>query len=72
MDQWDAGMENNSRRLVLSNEVREALALMVVAIFLIVISYLLTAFIMQVLPFPFGSLEDFSACCSRLQANPDL
>ena len=64
-------MENKSRRLVLSSEVREAFALMVVAIFLIIISYLLTAFIMQVLPFPFGSVEDFSACCVGLQGNPD-
>ena len=71
MDQWDAGMENRSRRLVLSSEVGEALALMVVAIFLIVVSYLLTALIMQVLPFPFGSLENLSSCCSGLQAIPD-
>ena len=69
MDQRDAGMENKNRRLVLSREVRETLALMVVAIFLIVVSYLVTAFIMQVLPFPFGSLEDFSACCSGLRAH---
>ena len=65
-------MEHKTRRLVLSSEVREALALMVVAIFLIVVSYLVTAFIMQVLPLPFGSLEDFSACCGALQASPDL
>ena len=72
MDQRDAGMEDKSRRLVLNGEVREALALMVVVIFLIVISYLLTGFIMRVLPFPFGSLEDFSTCCNGLQANPGL
>ena len=69
MDQRDTGMENKSRRLVLSSEVREALELMVVAIFLIIVSYLLTAFIIEFLPSPFGSLEDFSACCSGLQIN---
>lgn len=62
-------MENKSRRLVLDSQVREALALTVIVIFLIVGSYLLTAFIMQVLPVPFGSLEDFSACCGGLQGN---
>jgi hypothetical protein len=62
-------MENKSRRLVLGNQVREALALTVIVILMIVGSYLLTAFIIQVLPFPFGSLEDFSACCSGLQGN---
>jgi hypothetical protein len=57
-------MENKDPRLILGTRAREALALILVIVFLIVISYLLTAFIMQVLPFPFGTLEDFSACCS--------
>ena len=57
-------MENKDPRLILSIQAREALALILLVVFLVVISYLLTAFIMQVLPFPFGTLEDFSACCS--------
>jgi hypothetical protein len=64
-------MENHNPGLTLGNQIREALALAGIAIFLIVLSYLITAFIMQVLPFPFGSLDDFSLCCSGLQANPD-
>jgi hypothetical protein len=63
-------MENQDPELTLSNQIREALALLGIVIFLIVLSYLLTTFIMRVLPFPFGSLVDFSACCSGL-ANPD-
>jgi hypothetical protein len=54
-------MEDQNRRLNLSGQVREALALILVALFLIAITYLLCAFIMRVLPFPFGSLEDLSA-----------
>lgn len=57
-------MENKDPKLMLLTQAREALALILVVVFLVVISYLLTAFIMQVLPFPFGFLEDFSACCS--------
>jgi hypothetical protein len=53
-------MEDQNRRLTLSEEVRDALGLILVALFLIAITYLLCAFIMRVLPFPFGSLEDFS------------
>jgi hypothetical protein len=62
-------MENKNHRLMLSSQVCEALALTLIVILMIVGSYLLTAFIMQVLPFPFGSLEDFSACCNELQAH---
>jgi hypothetical protein len=54
---------------MLSSQVCEALALTLIVILMIVGSYLLTASITQVLPFPFGSLEDFSACCSELQAH---
>ena len=54
---------------MLSSQVREALALTLIVILMIVGSYLLTALIVQVMPFPFGSLEDFSACCSGLQGN---
>jgi hypothetical protein len=65
-------MENKSRRVMLSSQVREVLALLVVVIGLIVVSYLLTGFIMQFWPSSYGSLEDFSACCRGLQASPDL
>lgn len=64
-------MENQDPGLTFGNQIREALALLSLVIFLIILSYLLTAFIMRVLPFPFGSLEDFSACCSGLPANLD-
>ena len=62
-------MEDKGPGLMSGNQIRETFALAVIVLFLIVGSYLLTAFIMQVVPFPFGSLEDFSACCSGLQAH---
>lgn len=57
-------MENKDPKLMLTTQAREALALILVIVLLIVISYLLTAFIMHFLLFPFGTLEDFSACCN--------
>ena len=62
-------MEDKGPGLMSGNQIRETFALAVIVLFLIVGSYLLTAFIMQVVPFPFGSLEDFSACCSELKAH---
>jgi hypothetical protein len=58
-------MENKGRRLILSSQVREALALILVIVFLIGFTYLLSAHIMRVLPAPFGTFENFSACCGE-------
>ena len=63
LDQWNARMENKKPSLILSTQLREALALILVIVFLIVITYLISVLIIRVLPFPFGSFENFSACC---------
>ena len=52
-------MENSFiRRLISNKEVREAIALMVKAITMIMLAYLLTAVALRYMPVPFGSFEE--------------
>jgi len=46
-------MEDNDRRLILSDQVREALALILVIVFLLASTYLLSILVMRVLPAPY-------------------
>ena len=52
-------MENSfTRRLISNKEVREAIALMFIAITMIMLAYLVTAVALTYLPVPFGSFEE--------------
>jgi len=52
-------MENSFiRRLISNKEVREAIALMLIAIALIVLAYLVTTAALRYIPAPFGSFEE--------------
>lgn len=54
-------MENNDERTKLSVEIREAICLMILGAALIILTYLFCTFVVQSIPFPFGTFEDFSA-----------
>ncbi len=56
-------MENKGRGLILGAQSREAIALILVIVFLVAFTYLISALIMQVLPSPFWSFENLSTCC---------
>jgi hypothetical protein len=52
-------MENSFvRRLISNKEAREAIALMLIVIAMIVLAYLVTAFAFRCMPAPFGSFEE--------------
>jgi hypothetical protein len=52
-------MENSFiRRLISTKEVREAIALMLIAITMIMLAYLVTAVALRYMPVPFGSFEE--------------
>ena len=52
-------MENSFiRRLISNKEVREAMALMLIAITMIMLAYLVTAVALRYMPVPFGSFEE--------------
>jgi hypothetical protein len=52
-------MENSFiRRLISNKEVREAIALMLIAIAMIVSAYLVTTVALRYMPAPFGSFEE--------------
>ena len=52
-------MENSFIRSLISNkEAREAIALMLIVIAMIVLAYLVTAFAFSYMPAPFGSFEE--------------
>jgi hypothetical protein len=52
-------MENSfSRRLILNKKAREAIALSLIMIAMIVLAYLITAFAFSHMPSPFGSFEE--------------
>lgn len=46
------------RRLISNKEVRDAIALMLIAIAMIVLAYLVTAFAFRYMPVPLGSFEE--------------
>ncbi len=52
-------MENSFiRRLISNKEAREAIALMLIGIAMIVLAYLVTTVVFRYMPVPFGSFEE--------------
>ena len=51
-------MANSFRRLTANEDVREAVALALIGIVLLTLTYFLTVFVISHMPAPFGSFEE--------------
>jgi len=47
----------------MNNQTRDVLSIFMIGLILVVFTYLFTDFVINKMPVPFGTFEDFSVCC---------